>query len=39
MATWGSLTWSTGDWGSQNNDSTVSVKETVIAIGASFGAI
>jgi hypothetical protein len=31
MATWGTLTWSTGDWGSQN-DSTVSVN----GIGASF---
>ena len=31
MATWGTLTWSTGDWGSQN-DSTVSVS----GIGASF---
>jgi len=31
MATWGTLTWSTGDWGLQN-DSTVSVN----GIGASF---
>jgi len=31
MATWGTLTWSTGDWGLQN-DSTVSVS----GIGASF---
>ena len=31
MSTWGNLTWSTGDWGSQNNSTT-----SVNGIGASF---